>query len=155
MCPNMQGLPKNKIRCHKTAAKQTEKKIYLCFFPALEVLDCASDARALAEFAVLETDSSAENARWTFFWEKKFGAAVDVDVAACARIVIELADAAQLAAAGARDGDERGEDDVERLDVDMDVDLAEQLAGVLRQVVGRAVAVDELPGVLLELGGSR
>ena len=76
---------------------------------------------------------------------------MDVDVAACARVVIELADAAQLAAAGARDGDERCEDDAERLDVD----LAEQEAGVLRQVVGRAVAVDELPGVLLELGGSR
>ncbi len=80
---------------------------------------------------------------------------MDVDVAACARVVIELADAAQLAAAGARDGDERCEDDAERLDVDMDVDLVDQEAGVLRQVIGRAVAVDELPGVLLELGGLR
>ncbi len=80
---------------------------------------------------------------------------MDVDVAAWARIVIELADAAQLAAAGARDGDERCEDDAERFDVDMDVDLVEQEAGVLRQVVGRAVAVGVLPGVLLELGGPR
>ena len=80
---------------------------------------------------------------------------MDVDVAACARIVFYLADAAKLAAAGARDGDERCEDDVERLEVDMDVDRRQLEAGVLRQVIGRAVAVGELPGVLLELGGSR
>ena len=55
--------------------------------------------------------------------------------------MIELADAAKLAAAGARDGDERCEDDAEHLDVDMDVDLGQHEAGVLRQVVGRVVAV--------------
>ncbi len=80
---------------------------------------------------------------------------MDVDVAACTGIVIDLADAAKLAAAGARDGDERCEDDAEHLDVDMDVDLLQHVVGVIRQVRGRAVAVGVLPGVLLELGGSR
>ncbi len=90
-----------------------------------------------------------------FYWGKNLGAAMDVDVAACAQIVIYLADAAKLAAAGARDGDERCEDDAEHLDVHMDVDLVQHEIGVLRQVVGRAVAVGVLPGVLLELGTSR
>ena len=81
---------------------------------------------------------------------------MDVHVAARTRVVVELAEAAKLAAAGARDGDERGEDDAVLLDVNVHIDLAHHVARVLHQVVGRADAVvqDVLFGRLLELGGS-
>ena len=81
---------------------------------------------------------------------------MDVHVAARTRVVVELAEAAKLAAAGARDGDERGEDDAVLLDINVHVDLGHHVAGVLHQVVGRvdAVVQDELFGRLLELGGS-
>ena len=77
--------------------------------------------------------------------------AVDVAVAARARVVVELAEAAQLFAAGARDWHERGEDDAVHLDPNVDVDLVEHVLGLLLEVGGRAVAVLHLPGLLLAL----
>ena len=77
-----------------------------------------------------------------------------VAVAARARGVVELADPAQLLAAGARDGDKQGEDDAVHPDVDMDVDLVDDGLGLLLELGGRAVAVRELLELLLELRGS-
>jgi hypothetical protein len=88
-----------------------------------------------------------------FFWKKGFAVAVDVAVAARARVVVELAEAAQLFAAGARDWHERGEDDAVHLDPNVDVDLVEHVLGLLLEVGGRAVAVLHLPGLLLALRG--
>ena len=75
-------------------------------------------------------------------------------VAARARVVVELADTAQLRAAGARDGDERRQHHPPDHDTSMSVDEAQHLVGVALDVVGRAVAVDRLPGLLLVLGSS-
>ena len=124
-----------------------------CFL-GLEVRQGPLDAHAAAELAVLDTDGSTKNTWGSFFGEESPAAAVDVGVAARTWVVVELADAAKLAAAGARDGDERGEDEAVRLDAFVHIHLVPYVAGVLHQVVGRADAVLALPGLLLELGGS-
>ena len=69
-------------------------------------------------------------------------------------IVAELADPAQLAAAGARDGDEQRQDHPPDVDISMSVDEAQTLGGVELDLVGRAVAVGQLPGLLVVHGGS-
>ena len=80
--------------------------------------------------------------------------AVYVAVAARARVVVELADPAQLVAAGARNEDKQGEDEAVHPYVDMDVDLVDDGLGLLLELGGRAVAVRVLLELLLELRGS-
>ena len=134
--------------------KVDKKKIPVYCFLGLEVRQGPLDAHAAAELAVLDTDGSTKNTWGSFFGEESLAAAVDVVVAARTWVVVELADAAKLAAAGARDGDERGENDAVRLDGLVHNHLVPHVAGVLHQLVGRADAVLALPGLLLELGGS-
>jgi len=131
-----------------------KKKIPVYGFLGLEVVKGPLDAHAAAELAVLDAEGATKNTWRSFFGEESLAAAVDVHVAARTWVVVELADVAKLVAAGARDGDERGEDEAVRLDAFMQVHVVPYVAGVLHQVVGRADAVLALPGLLLELGGS-
>ena len=136
----------------KKLVEKIKKKKIPSFFPLrLEVVHCL---HTQAELAVLETESSTINTWWSFLGKECFAVAVDVAVAARARVVVELADPAQLVAAGARDGDKQGEDEAVHPYVDMDVDLVDDGLGLLLELGGRAVAVRVLPGLLFVLRSS-
>ena len=152
----MQGLKKNQVRSWMKSRVRKKDNLLPCLFRRflLKKVEPTDDARALAELQILEADGASKHTRWGFFGKQFLPLAVDRHVAARARVVVELADAAQLRAAGAWDGDERRQHHPPDHDAPFPVEERQHLVGDALHVVGRAVAVDQLPGLLLVLGGS-